>query len=55
MFEQEEARLRYALLVGDEHRIEHLAEWDQITRVERLQRSLRVARARLGLRPLPSD
>ena len=32
MFEQEEARLRYALLVGDERRIEHLAEWDQISK-----------------------
>jgi hypothetical protein len=54
MFE-DEARLRYAALLCDDHRIQHRAEWDEIRRLERLQRSIRVVRARLGLRTVPND
>ena len=52
---EDEARLRHAALIVDSRRIQHLAEWDEIRKFERLQRTLRVVRARLGLRTIPVD
>ena len=52
---EDEARVKYAALLGDTHRIQQRAEWDQLRRLERLQRTIRVVQARLGLRPVPGD
>ena len=46
----DEARLKHQVLTADARMLEQRAEWDQIQRLERLQRAVRVVQARLGLR-----
>jgi hypothetical protein len=55
MMYQDEPQIRYEALILDAHRIEHRAELAEFRKLERLQRKLRVVRARLGLRALPAD
>lgn len=44
----DEARLKYALLIRDRRLIEHRAEWEQLARLEKFERVVRVVRARLA-------
>jgi hypothetical protein len=46
----DEARLKHRVLMAHRHEIEQRAEWEQLCRLERLQKSIQVVRARLGLR-----
>jgi hypothetical protein len=45
------AQARYAELLASTQKIETMVALEQVTRLERLQRSVRVASARLGLIP----
>ena len=45
------ARARAIELLGDAQNISLRAEWEQVNTLERLQRSVTVVRARLGLLP----
>ena len=45
------ALVRHAELLASARRIETMVALEQLTRLERLQRSVRVASARLGLTP----
>lgn len=48
---QELARARQVELLANARKITTMAAWEEISRLERLQRSVRAARARLGLLP----
>ncbi len=45
------ARARQSELLGNSRAIALRAEWEQVSSLERLQRSVTVVRARLGLLP----
>jgi hypothetical protein len=45
----DEARIRSSELVNDTARIQLMAQLEEVKRLDRLQRSVRVVRARLGL------
>ena len=49
MYFIEEASLKHSVLILDEHGIAQRSEWEQLRRLERLQKAVRVARARLGM------
>jgi hypothetical protein len=51
----DEARLKHRVLLADIHRLEAAAEWEQVRKMERLERSLRIVRARPGLKPIPAE
>lgn len=51
----DEARIKHQVLLAQIQRLDVAVEWEQIRRMERLQNSLQVVRARLGLRPAPAD
>jgi hypothetical protein len=48
------ATSRQAELLANTRKIEMRAAYEQLSRIERLQRSVRTARARLGLLPVAS-
>lgn len=45
----DEARLKHRSLIIDVRTLELRAEWEQLRRLEKLQRAVRVVRARLGM------
>jgi len=45
----DEARLKHQVLVADAQKIARRAEWEQISRLDRLERAVELVRARLGL------
>jgi hypothetical protein len=47
----EESRARQLTLLASAETIRVRAEWDQIQKLDRLQRSVRLVRARLGMTP----
>ena len=49
MYFIEEAWLKQRVLTVREHEIAQRSEWEQVRRLERLQRAVRVVRARLGI------
>ena len=49
MYFMEEARLKGRVLTLDEDVIAQRSEWEQLRRLERLQKAVRVVRARLGM------
>lgn len=51
----DEARMKQRTLTIDARGIAQRAEWEQIRRLENLQRAVRVVRARLGLVVQRSD
>ena len=51
----DEARLKQAHITPDTHRIAWRTEWEELAKLERLQRSIRVVRARLGLAVASGD
>ena len=51
----EEARLRQSSLLADGRRMQILSQLDAFRRLDRLQRSVRVVRARLGMISQPAS
>jgi hypothetical protein len=51
----DEALLKHRVLLADARRIELDAEWERLQGMGRLQRSLRLVRARLGVAPAQAE